>query len=569
MSLTVVKRPHNFGYAYTDTATSITISDNSGDALVNHATHGLSTGTYVYLNTDVSSYNGLWYISVIDANSYEILEYGAADPQEYIVAATGTSRTRLTGTSLATLPVHLPMVYKIQSNLWPVNSSDTARTVSSFTNYNGYTALSLSGTLHTGSTVLEAVTIVGTSSLDGVYRIINWFSASSIVIDLAYDASNSFSGGTVQYYYMNYHARVRVYAGISSGSFTTLKPVELVAELRCLPDAEGIITVNINEFVKKKIGILDNDTLSPTLPYNIDANANFYISIAESYNDSDGYTISEYVSSYTDDTAAIAVNAKIPFKTIVGGLGDYLIGTNALGTVIEKTANFLTLFSSPVMTPDKYFDISFITRSGTRTVVREIYVNDVKVDEFSESIAALGPGIYRYSIEQSGHSEDRVDLTVYSGAMQATQTITITVDNECSNNSVYITWLNYLGGFDYWNFTAKKTSSINVLESRTQVKNIFPNWPNSYGETADTIRQNTFKTAQNSIRVESGNLTVAQVDGIKGLFSSPVVQIVTSASDKRTIIVDTNSVVLYNTQDNIFTVAFDASYTDDIPSQSL
>lgn len=571
MSLTVVKRPHDLGYAYSDTEVAITITDNSGDALVTQTAHGLSTGMYVYLLTNVSTYNGIWYVTVIDPDTYEIHEYATAAAQTYLVNATGISLTRLAGTSSATVPMHLPMVYKIQSNLWPINGADTARTVSSFTNYNGYTYLTLSGTLHTGSTVLESVTIVGTTDLDGVYRILNWISPSNIVIDLAYSSSNSFSGGTVQYYYMNYHARVRVYAGVSSGPFTALKPVELITELRCLPDASGIITVNINEIVKKKIDVLANNTLSPTLPFNIEASTNFYISVAESYDDSNGYTVEEYVSSYTDDTQAIAVNAKMPFKTRGSLLSDYLIGTNPLGTVILKVAKFLTLFTNPVLTPGSYYDISFITRSGTRTVKREIYVSGVKVDEFNDSVAALGPGIYRHAIAQSGHSEDRIDVTVLSGATAVTETITITVDNSEYCHGIYLTWLNYLGGFDYWNFTAKKTTTVNILESRSQIKNIFPDWPNSYGETADTIEQDTLKRSRNSIRVESGNLTQAQVDAIKWVFMSPLVQIVTSAADKRTVRVLPGTLKLYKDGDpeDLFTIGFDVQYTDENPAQSL
>lgn len=565
MSLTVVKRPHDLGYPWMDTETSITVTNSAGSALVTHTTHGYSTGDLVYLLTTVSDYNGVWYITVIGASTYTIHEYSTAAAVSYIVDATGIEQDIVSTSTAPILPVHLPIVYKIQSSLWPVNGADTARTVSSFTNRNGYTYLALSGTLHTGSTVLESVTIVGTSSLDGIYRIIEWLSPSNIVIDLAYSASNSFSGGTVQYYYMNYHARVRVYAGITSGSYTALKPSELLAELRCLPDSTGLITVNINEIVKKQIDILANNTLSPTLPYNLEANTNFYISVAESYDDSDGYTVSEYVSSYTDDNSAVAVNAKLPFKDRQLGMGQY-IGLGA-GQHLQK---FLTLFDEPTMTPGQYFDISFIARTAARIIRREIYVNDVKVDQFDYSMSALGPGIHRYSFTQSGWSEDRVDLTLLtSGGTVISETITINVDNECYNNSIYLTWLNYLGGFDYWNFTARKTSFLEVEDSQTQEKNILPDWPNSYGEGADSIQKQTYRRSRNSIHVESGHLTQDQVDAIKWVLSSPLVQIMVSAYDRRTVIVEPGTFQLYKDQQDLFTLGFNVKYTDEVPSQSL
>lgn len=134
---------------------------------------------------------------------------------------------------------------------------------------------------------------------------------------------------------------------------------------------------------------------------------------------------------------------------------------------------------------------------------------------------------------------------------------------------IYITWLNYLGGFDYFIFLAEKEFQLDVLETETTKKNIFPTWPKSYGETADTIERKTFTDAKNKIVVRSQQLTANQRDVIKYIKTSPVVQIVTSRRDRRTVIVDNESYRIYDEGDKLFSVQFTISYTDEIPSQRI
>lgn len=563
MSLTVVKRP--LTYILDTVENPITIT-GATDLVVNFTSHGLSSGDYVYLKTTISIYNGQWYVQGIDANSFNIREYQQTTNVQWVADATGVCLKGLAAAAFE--PVHSPLVYKIQSNIWPVNGADTARSVSSFSNYNGYTALNLSGDIKATGTAsaLEQVIIDGTTSLDGVYKILNWFSDSSIVIDMAYSASNSFAGGTVQYYYFNYHARIKVFAGILSGNYAAYRPVEQVAEIRCVPDSTGLIIVNVSEFVKKKIAILTNNPLLVSLPNNIDAYCGYYISVAESYDDSDGYTVSEYVSSYTADTELYAVNSRMPFKTRQA-ISSYQF---AIPSGVVGQDRFLTLFSSPTLFPGYYFDLSFFVLSTSAYVLRrEVYVDDVLKEVFDTSFNGTGTGVYRMAIAQSGWSEDRIDVTLYREGVAVSETLTIDVATTCASQNFYITWLNYLGGYDYWNFTARKTSFISNLESKTQETNTFPDWPNSEGEFATTKRQQTVRRSRNALRIESQNLTQTQVDAIKWLFSSPLVQIVDSVYDRRTIIVDAQSVQVYKDQQDLFTIGFNASYTDELPSQSL
>lgn len=344
----------------------------------------------------------------------------------------------------------------------------------------------------------------------------------------------------------------------------------MVAEIKALPDSSGIITVNVSEFIKKRINVLENDLLLDSLPNNIDAFCFFYIDYAESYDDSNGYTVEEYVSSFASDleTPMVAANCELPFKNRYSGNLNEYVDSSAPAAPMK----FLTLFDRPVLFPDKFFDISFINNQAFPiTLTRRVYnSSDVLLDLFVDAIDTAYEGIYRHTIARSGHSEAYITIQL-SGPDQPSELIRIDVDDVCEDQSFYLTWLNYLGGFDYWNFKAKKTYSVNVEQSQTQEKNVYTGWPKTSGEFATTRRQQTARGSRDSIIVESQHLTLQQLEAVKWIISSPLVQIVTSVYDRRTVIVDSKSLQTRKDGDaeDQYTVSFSISYTNDLPSQSL
>lgn len=132
-----------------------------------------------------------------------------------------------------------------------------------------------------------------------------------------------------------------------------------------------------------------------------------------------------------------------------------------------------------------------------------------------------------------------------------------------------ITFLNPLGGFDYFFFTARKEYTVVISEVGETTENILPDWPYSYGEFADTIRKQTFRRSSNSVIVRSQFLSLAQVEALKYIRTSPLVQIVYSRNNRRTVIVDADSFKVYDERDKTFTLQFSVRFTDDIPSQRL
>lgn len=583
MAVSVVKYPQ--GHIVDTNAVTATVSSSSG-ALFTKVAHGLSTGAWIYVYSSYAQYNGYWYVSKVDANTFRIREYATASDVSFINTATVTYYVSVLNHGWNA--VHLPMVYKFKSDTWPINGVDTSRTITTFTNWNGYTYLVLSGDIKSSGTastlenvILSSVTGVNGTTITGVYRILQWFSDTNIVIDLAYNAGHVLSGGTCQYYYLNYHAKVKVYAGLTGSHYwASVKPYTLLSTERVTFDSTGVGQLNVADIVKSQIEVFSNNLQKDTLPNNLDAWCRIYISVAESYDDSDMYTISEYTSSYTDDTTEVyAVNASLPFKTRSSGTMDaYVPGLTSL-----TLANFLTPFTRPTLFDGYYFDLSFIKNS--------VYSNDyLKIDRYtksngnytlaSSSLATLtdyDQGVYRYSLSRSS-TESRIDVTYYSTdfgyPLQLSNTITIDVNSECNayrTTNLYLTWLNYLGGYDYWLFTAQKLYSVDVTESKTQETNIHNNWPKSYGEFADSITKQSVRKTKNVVKVTSQYVTKDQLDALAWVVSSPLVQIITTTSSvttARTVIVDSGTLKKYQERDNLYSVSFTITYTDELPVQS-
>lgn len=170
--------------------------------------------------------------------------------------------------------------------------------------------------------------------------------------------------------------------------------------------------------------------------------------------------------------------------------------------------------------------------------------------------------------------ENVIYAALSSTAISETKQIEINCDCvPCnSDDGIYLSWLNPFGGFDSWLFTAYKDHITDLTSSGETSINSFPDWPNSYGEFADTSdRKQTYRTSRTQMLVRSQNLTLDQLNSIKKIKESPLVQIVNSIYDRRTVLVDTDSFTDYQEgqiqQGTNYTVSFTITYTNDNPSQ--
>lgn len=403
-----------------------TIIDSSGDALVIYYYHGLSDGDVVYIKSDAESYNGFKFVDVIDNASFKIrdTENGSniSFYKEITIAYFPSTLTH------GWVAVHQPIVYQISNDKYPTNESYVTATITSVTNNNGYMRIVCSGNIDSALVDLDYVKITNL----GAYQVKDAETNSICTLDLAYDSSvaSQIVGETVSFYYNNYHMLVRVYGGLnSSHPYATEKPYELLATLKLIPDSNNLVTFDISEILKAKVPG-DNNLLLDTLPLNLDAFCQFYISYSEAYDESDGTTISTFTDAFTvDSLEGYAIDAVMPFKSRnINTMSDYVASDTDAGS-------WLTLFARPVYVPGVYFDLSFIKNDEGRF---DLNVNG-NVIHFEDK----GIGVYRVPItEDILYSEDELCVSITRPAQSTPDEGTPTVASlsEFENTETGTSW---------------------------------------------------------------------------------------------------------------------------------
>lgn len=142
------------------------------------------------------------------------------------------------------------------------------------------------------------------------------------------------------------------------------------------------------------------------------------------------------------------------------------------------------------------------------------------------------------------------------------------IDCGCSAQEIKLTWVNNLGGFEYWTFKAEKDYLTEVTSTQESTKNILPDWPKSYGHTSDTLRYETMRQSRRQYVVRSQNgLTLDETFAIAYIKSSPLVQIM-EGTTRRTVTVDTGSLRITGDGDKLREIEFTITETGDIPAQN-
>lgn len=385
MGVQLIRNP--LGHKLSESSVDAVIIDNgTGDALVYTGfAHALSDGDYVYIESNFDAYNGYKYVDSISYDAFKIRDSLNSDAVQYVQDGDISYRTSVLNHGW--LAVHNPVVYELESDIYPNNVAEeeyTPTTIISQSEEGGLTRLALSVGI-TDPTELAKIKLFGSNDLEGVYQIITVYEAWNIVIDLPYDASNSFTGLQVIKWYDNYAINVRVWAGLTSDHrWQSLKPFEIAATLQLIPDDNNRVKFSISDILRSYIKVRNNLTLD-TLPNNLDFMVSFYIQYYESYDQSDGETITTFEEApTTDDFIGYAVNAKMPFKAeSITHLSDYVNEDVYL-------AQWLTHQSRPIGIVGRFFDLSFINQFNNSDIVVEITrvgsVTDI------ETITILNPG---------------------------------------------------------------------------------------------------------------------------------------------------------------------------------
>lgn len=436
--VTVVSRP--IGNKLGTEVFNGAITNASGDALITRyvgttaTPHGLITGDYVYLESDIESYNGFFDIEVITPETYKIYQDGELVSYKQYNQLFYYASELIHGWQC----VHLPIVYKLHSDLLP-NTVDTITIIGAEYESSPYMNFSLPDSL--GFQALDYGLFKSDTDDPGTpYQILSVVSIgggnSVITINKAQGSSGLYS---FQKYYNNYYVLVNVYAGLPSGHhWESEKPYELAGTLKFIPDSNGDVMFSVSELLKGYITTRNNLQLD-TLPNNIDFWTSFYIEYTEGYDTSNGTVVTSFVDELTSDQEEFegqAVNAMLPFKNIYSGWMSEYVGSE------ESPGRWLTTEDVPLIVDGYYFDLSFIRPVGLvglLTLRKSFYSNGELMDTQTEPIPDYSEGIYRIEIKN-----DCQLFPVITG-------ITSIIDNSEFQSSIS-GWTNFNATTDLWHW---------------------------------------------------------------------------------------------------------------------
>jgi hypothetical protein len=117
------------------------------------------------------------------------------------------------------------------------------------------------------------------------------------------------------------------------------------------------------------------------------------------------------------------------------------------------------------------------------------------------------------------------------------QVQTVDYNQQCSRFGIYLTWLNSLGLWEYWNFTGSTDTGFEINDSQTAIKNTFEDWDNNFvnQETQEFYR---YIEAYEARLVRSQKLTRAQALAISKIKYAIQVQEIRTDNSKITVLVD-------------------------------
>ena len=192
----------------------------------------------------------------------------------------------------------LPLKYTFLSDLYPVNSFDSAFTVT-----NGGYNYALKGyelTIGVHNLIsLDSTQISGTgTSLDGGIFTIKTVTTNTIILD--FFTTEVTTTGSVIKYYNNYNGVVKVYAGARDGhpyNVDNSKPFNLIGEIVVNFNTDNEGSVDVRSYIKPDI-TADFDPNNENSHF---AWTDFTIEYSESYDKSDGTNINTFNSGFVPD----------------------------------------------------------------------------------------------------------------------------------------------------------------------------------------------------------------------------------------------------------------------------
>lgn len=125
--------------------------------------------------------------------------------------------------------------------------------------------------------------------------------------------------------------------------------------------------------------------------------------------------------------------------------------------------------------------------------------------------------------------------------------------------SIWLNWINTLGGWEHWNFTAWKTYGFDITEVRTIERDIFQDWDADF-IAGETESEHISIKSREAITVRSQDLTLQQINAIARIKYSIKVNDESDTNSIVTVLVDKGSFQYRTDADKRHTIEFIIRY---------
>ena len=353
----------------------------------------------------------------------------------------------------------LPLQYKLDSNVFPINKIDTQYNITSLQYYSSEKGVRIQFDSNHNYSALKVVTINGTDTeLDGGNYSIKKIISSSIIYIDTYTTDTSNTGTSVRYY-PNYKGLVKVFAGSPDQHPYNLdgsKPLEEI----------GIIEVDFNYVDDENIGFANvNGYVKAVINAKFDADENthfgwssFYVQYTETFEDvlnGETYTrtgdflddLTTSCDPFTDfvdpsfDNGLTDWSEDSSGSSWVGGVGSVSISTTSSSNVLYQSKELKAGIPYYV---DVNYDID-VLGGGVVLILNPgnggVFSN---ANRYIEFIHVSGAGSFRFNFTPSKDFDSLgVSLSSYNGTSVSIDLNDVNINTNVAQPCLYTQWANF------------------------------------------------------------------------------------------------------------------------------
>lgn len=147
----------------------------------------------------------------------------------------------------------------------------------------------------------------------------------------------------------------------------------------------------------------------------------------------------------------------------------------------------------------------------------DFFLVDVLTDSEISATISGNPLVYNFT-----HQQNNLELFTIELLVTNSEILQADLDNNCANQEYYLTWINSVGGYEFWKFTARASKGIRSIEKTVFDNDIFQNWDTEFinGLRDKKILQNRY---EDNLTLRTQLLTEDQANALSNLPKSSAV----------------------------------------------